>query len=228
MSTSAIRAGTGSLLPSSPTSNRVLAPLGAQSGVANLSEEKLIDLGAQKRKFLEGLRRVRRGRAPPRGRAPGCVARRADAARPVFNGAVPRRVGPGGAQRRRTRVNQNIENLRLELSSKIFDQGFHWRIMFLGKSINGTTDIVSSLYRSLKNLGHHVRAEVGHLRGDLPGQPQRADLVLDGDFENVELSFSTLDPGSAQSRSVSRLRPSSAFRSITTNGWCSSMRARRA
>ncbi|MDI3330487.1 MAG: polysaccharide pyruvyl transferase family protein [Micrococcus sp.] len=53
-------------------------------------------------------------------------------------------------------VNPTIERLRQELSTKVFDQGFHWRIMFLGKSINGTTDIVSSLYRSLKNLGHHV------------------------------------------------------------------------
>jgi polysaccharide pyruvyl transferase WcaK-like protein len=53
-------------------------------------------------------------------------------------------------------VNPTIERLRQELSTKVFDQGVHWRIMFLGKSINGTTDIVSSLYRSLKNLGHHV------------------------------------------------------------------------
>ncbi|MFC7402694.1 polysaccharide pyruvyl transferase family protein [Citricoccus sp. GCM10030269] len=53
-------------------------------------------------------------------------------------------------------VNPTIERLRQELSTKVFDQGFHWRIMFLGKSINGTTDIVSSLHRSLKNLGHHV------------------------------------------------------------------------
>lgn len=53
-------------------------------------------------------------------------------------------------------MNPTIEHLRRELSTKVFDQGFHWRIMFLGKSINGTTDIVSSLYRSLRNLGHHV------------------------------------------------------------------------
>ncbi|HEY4615442.1 MAG TPA: polysaccharide pyruvyl transferase family protein, partial [Citricoccus sp.] len=53
-------------------------------------------------------------------------------------------------------VNPTIERLRQELATKVFDQGFHWRIMFLGRSINGTTDIVSSLYRSLKNLGHHV------------------------------------------------------------------------
>jgi polysaccharide pyruvyl transferase WcaK-like protein len=53
-------------------------------------------------------------------------------------------------------VNPTIERLRQELSTRVFDQGFHWRIMFLGKSVNGTTDIVSSLSRSLRNLGHHV------------------------------------------------------------------------
>lgn len=51
---------------------------------------------------------------------------------------------------------QSINQLKAELESKTFDQGFHWRILFLGRSINGTTDIVSSLSRSLRNLGHHV------------------------------------------------------------------------
>lgn len=51
---------------------------------------------------------------------------------------------------------QSIAELRADLESKTFDQGFHWRILFLGRSINGTTDIVSSLSRSLRNLGHHV------------------------------------------------------------------------
>lgn len=51
---------------------------------------------------------------------------------------------------------QSITELKAELESKTFDQGFHWRILFLGRSINGTTDIVSSLSRSLRNLGHHV------------------------------------------------------------------------
>lgn len=53
-------------------------------------------------------------------------------------------------------MNENIERLRLELQDKIFDQGFHWKILFIGTSVNGTTDIVSSLSRSLRNLGHHV------------------------------------------------------------------------
>lgn len=51
---------------------------------------------------------------------------------------------------------QTIADLKAELKNKTFDQGFHWRILFLGRSINGTTDIVSSLSRSLRNLGHHV------------------------------------------------------------------------
>ncbi|MGG5751816.1 glycosyltransferase family protein [Zafaria sp. Z1313] len=53
-------------------------------------------------------------------------------------------------------MNTKIEQLRQELSEKIFDQGFHWKILFIGTSVNGTTDIVSSLSRSLRNLGHHV------------------------------------------------------------------------
>lgn len=51
---------------------------------------------------------------------------------------------------------QSIQQLKDELQHKTFDQGFHWRILFLGRSINGTTDIVSSMSRSLRNLGHHV------------------------------------------------------------------------
>lgn len=51
---------------------------------------------------------------------------------------------------------QTIAELKADLENKVFDQGVHWRILFLGRSINGTTDIVSSLSRSLRNLGHHV------------------------------------------------------------------------
>lgn len=51
---------------------------------------------------------------------------------------------------------QTIADLKANLKNKTFDQGIHWRILFLGRSINGTTDIVSSLSRSLRNLGHHV------------------------------------------------------------------------
>lgn len=49
-----------------------------------------------------------------------------------------------------------IQKLKNDLKNKIFDQGFHWKILFIGTSVNGTTDIVSSLSRSLRNLGHHV------------------------------------------------------------------------
>jgi len=51
---------------------------------------------------------------------------------------------------------QSIESLKQELAQSVIDQGVHWRILFLGRSINGTTDIVASLSRSLRNLGHHV------------------------------------------------------------------------
>lgn len=50
----------------------------------------------------------------------------------------------------------SIEKIKSELNEKEFDQGFHWKILFIGTSVNGTTDIVSSLSRSLRNLGHHV------------------------------------------------------------------------
>ncbi|GAA1709196.1 polysaccharide pyruvyl transferase family protein [Propioniferax innocua] len=53
-------------------------------------------------------------------------------------------------------MNEEIAELRHDLEGKIFDQGFHWRILFLGTSVNGPTDIVASLSRSLRNLGHHV------------------------------------------------------------------------
>lgn len=53
-------------------------------------------------------------------------------------------------------MKQIISQLRNDLKTKIFDQGVHWRILFIGTSVNGSTDIVSSLSRSLRNLGHHV------------------------------------------------------------------------
>ncbi len=53
-------------------------------------------------------------------------------------------------------MNPTIEAARKQLATKVFDQGVHWRILFIGRSVNGTTDIVSSLSRSLRNLGHHV------------------------------------------------------------------------
>lgn len=53
-------------------------------------------------------------------------------------------------------MSEAIERMREELASRIIDQGVHWRILFIGRSVNGTTDIVSCLVRSLRNLGHHV------------------------------------------------------------------------
>ena len=52
--------------------------------------------------------------------------------------------------------NPNIARARAELATRSFDHGAHWRILFLGRSVNGSTDIVSCLSRSLRNLGHHV------------------------------------------------------------------------
>lgn len=53
-------------------------------------------------------------------------------------------------------MNPAIELLRNDLAGKVIDQGIHWRILFIGRSVNGTTDIVPCLSRSLRNLGHHV------------------------------------------------------------------------
>ena len=52
--------------------------------------------------------------------------------------------------------NPDIARLRAELANRQFDHGRHWRILFLGRSVNGSTDIVSCLSRSLRNLGHRV------------------------------------------------------------------------
>lgn len=52
--------------------------------------------------------------------------------------------------------NPHIAKARAELAVRTFDHGRHWRILFLGRSVNGSTDIVSCLSRSLRNLGHHV------------------------------------------------------------------------
>src|SRR5690606_37666492 len=52
--------------------------------------------------------------------------------------------------------NPRIARMRTELATRNFDQGVHWRILFLGRSVNGSTDIVSCLSRSLRNLGHRV------------------------------------------------------------------------
>lgn len=52
--------------------------------------------------------------------------------------------------------NPRIARMRAELATRNFDHGVHWRILFLGRSVNGSTDIVSCLSRSLRNLGHRV------------------------------------------------------------------------
>lgn len=52
--------------------------------------------------------------------------------------------------------NPHIAKMRSELATRTFDQGMHWRILLVGRSVNGSTDIVSCLSRSLRNLGHHV------------------------------------------------------------------------
>ena len=48
--------------------------------------------------------------------------------------------------------NPNIARIRSELSGRILDQGRHWRILLIGRSVNGSTDIVSCLSRSLRKL----------------------------------------------------------------------------
>ncbi len=52
--------------------------------------------------------------------------------------------------------NPRIAQARAELATRTFVQPEHWRILFIGRSVNGSTDIVSCLSRSLRNLGHRV------------------------------------------------------------------------
>jgi len=71
--------------------------------------------------------------------------------------------------------NPRIARMRAELATRNFDQGVHWRILFLGRSVNGSTDIVSCLSRSLRNLGHRVLdIDLKRHRGmvDNPGRAQ--------------------------------------------------------
>jgi polysaccharide pyruvyl transferase CsaB len=70
-------------------------------------------------------------------------------------------------------VDQQIQELKDELKTRVFDQGFHWRVLFLGRSINGTTDIVSSMSRSLRNLGHHV-LDIDTAKHRITHNPSRA------------------------------------------------------
>lgn len=51
----------------------------------------------------------------------------------------------------------SLESAREALRIKIFDQGIHYRILFVGRThAAGTDDVASCLSRSLRNLGHHV------------------------------------------------------------------------
>lgn len=70
-------------------------------------------------------------------------------------------------------ADQQISELKGELKTRIFDQGFHWKVLFLGRSINGTTDIVSSMSRSLRNLGHHV-LDIDTAKHRITHNPSRA------------------------------------------------------
>lgn len=67
-----------------------------------------------------------------------------------------------------------IEAMRAELTHRLIDDRTHWRVLFIGRSINGTTDIVSCLSRSLRNLGHHVLDLDLKLHGDLVHNPTGA------------------------------------------------------
>lgn len=71
-------------------------------------------------------------------------------------------------------TNPVIERARVELATRRFDQGFHWRILFIGRSVNGSTDIVSCLSRSLRNLGHRVLDIDLKRHRDLTDNPSRA------------------------------------------------------
>ncbi len=70
--------------------------------------------------------------------------------------------------------NPNIAAAREALATRHFDHGSHWRILFLGRSVNGSTDIVSCLSRSLRNLGHHVLDLDGKRHRALLDNPNRA------------------------------------------------------
>ncbi|MFF7397938.1 polysaccharide pyruvyl transferase family protein [Achromobacter sp. NPDC008082] len=67
-----------------------------------------------------------------------------------------------------------IETLRQQLRTKKIDADKHWKILFLGRSVNGSTDIVSCLIRALQNLGHQVlNIDIGKHK-DMTENPTRA------------------------------------------------------
>jgi polysaccharide pyruvyl transferase CsaB len=69
--------------------------------------------------------------------------------------------------------NAEIEALRAELATTIIDQDRHWRILFLGRATYGPTDVVPSICRSLRNLGHHVLDLDTARHADLVDNPDR-------------------------------------------------------
>lgn len=49
-----------------------------------------------------------------------------------------------------------LESQRQKLASEIIDAPKHFRILAIGRKVNGQTDIVACMERGLRNLGHHV------------------------------------------------------------------------
>lgn len=87
---------------------------------------------------------------------------------------------------------QDIDKLRRDLATQVFDQGFHWRILFLGTSVNGSTDIVASLSRSLRNLGHHV-LDIDTRQHDILNNPYNRQGGMGPIFVDYEKIESVLD-----------------------------------
>ncbi|MDQ0677967.1 polysaccharide pyruvyl transferase CsaB [Arthrobacter pascens] len=95
-----------------------------------------------------------------------------------------------------TTVDQQIRELKEELKTRVFDQGFHWKVLFLGRSINGSTDIVSSMSRSLRNLGHHV-LDIDTAKHRITNNPSRATGghgPIYVDFDKIESIVRNFQP----------------------------------
>lgn len=102
---------------------------------------------------------------------------------------MPMNEGPPSAD-------QQIQELKEELKTRVFDQGIHWRILFLGRSINGSTDIVSSMSRSLRNLGHHV-LDIDTAKHRITNNPSRATGghgPIYVDFDKIESIVRNFQP----------------------------------
>ena len=66
-----------------------------------------------------------------------------------------------------------IERRRRALREEAVASTKHYRILFIGRSVNGSTDIVSSLRRALQNLGHKVFNFDTHPHRDSISNPNR-------------------------------------------------------